>query len=77
MRGARPGRGAVPGSRSAPSGGFGLSTGEPGGPRAGGEVAFANLSNPNEAAADLRFEYAARLRDEVNELKRELREAGV
>jgi excinuclease ABC subunit B len=27
----------------------------------------------NEAAADLRFEYAARLRDEVNELKRELR----
>jgi excinuclease ABC subunit B len=30
----------------------------------------------HEAAADLRFEYAARLRDEVNELKRELREAG-
>jgi excinuclease ABC subunit B len=30
-----------------------------------------------EAAADLRFEYAARLRDEVGELKRELREAGV
>jgi excinuclease ABC subunit B len=28
------------------------------------------------AAAELRFEYAARLRDEVNELKRELREAG-
>jgi excinuclease ABC subunit B len=28
----------------------------------------------NEAAADLRFEYAARLRDEINELKRELRE---
>ena len=28
----------------------------------------------NEAAADLRFEYAARLRDEVKELKRELRE---
>jgi len=27
-----------------------------------------------EAAAELRFEYAARLRDEVNELKRELRE---
>ncbi len=27
----------------------------------------------HEAAADLRFEYAARLRDEVNELKRELR----
>jgi excinuclease ABC subunit B len=26
-----------------------------------------------DAAADLRFEYAARLRDEVNELKRELR----
>jgi excinuclease ABC subunit B len=31
----------------------------------------------HEAAADLRFEYAARLRDEVNELKREVREAGV
>jgi excinuclease ABC subunit B len=29
----------------------------------------------HEAAAELRFEYAARLRDEVNELKRELREA--
>ncbi len=28
----------------------------------------------NEAASELRFEYAARLRDEVNELKRELRE---
>ena len=28
------------------------------------------------AAADLRFEYAARLRDEVNELRRELRDAG-
>ena len=27
----------------------------------------------NEAAADLRFEYAARLRDEINDLKRELR----
>ncbi|HEY1278088.1 MAG TPA: excinuclease ABC subunit UvrB [Acidimicrobiales bacterium] len=31
----------------------------------------------HEAAAELRFEYAARLRDEVNELKRELREASV
>ncbi|MBJ7461840.1 MAG: UvrB/UvrC motif-containing protein, partial [Ilumatobacteraceae bacterium] len=30
----------------------------------------------NEAAGDLRFEYAARLRDEVYELKRELRDAG-
>ncbi|MGZ4207317.1 MAG: excinuclease ABC subunit UvrB [Actinomycetota bacterium] len=29
-----------------------------------------------EAARELRFEYAARLRDEVNELKRELREVG-
>jgi excinuclease ABC subunit B len=28
----------------------------------------------HEAAKDLRFEYAARLRDEINELKRELRE---
>ena len=27
-----------------------------------------------DAAADLRFEYAARLRDEVKELRRELRE---
>ncbi len=29
-----------------------------------------------EAATDLRFEYAARLRDEIKELKRELREVG-
>jgi excinuclease ABC subunit B len=29
-----------------------------------------------DAARDLRFEEAARLRDEVNELKRELREVG-
>ena len=29
----------------------------------------------NEAAGDLRFEYAARLRDEIKDLKRELREA--
>ena len=29
-----------------------------------------------EAAADLRFEYAARLRDEIKDLKRELREGG-
>jgi excinuclease ABC subunit B len=28
----------------------------------------------NEAAVELRFEYAARLRDEINDLKRELRE---
>ena len=28
----------------------------------------------HEAATELRFEYAARLRDEVNELRRELRE---
>ena len=28
----------------------------------------------HEAAKELRFEYAARLRDEVNELKRELRQ---
>ena len=30
----------------------------------------------HEAAAELRFEYAARLRDEIHDLKRELREAG-
>ncbi|MDQ1401863.1 MAG: excinuclease subunit [Actinomycetota bacterium] len=30
----------------------------------------------HEAAADLRFEYAARLRDEIGDLKRELREVG-
>ncbi len=30
----------------------------------------------HQAAEDLRFEYAARLRDEVNDLKRELREVG-
>jgi excinuclease UvrABC helicase subunit UvrB len=29
----------------------------------------------HEASADLRFEYAARLRDEVAELRRELRDA--
>jgi len=31
----------------------------------------------HEASADLRFEYAARLRDEIKELRRELREAGL
>ena len=30
----------------------------------------------HEAAGDLRYEYAAKLRDEINELRRELREAG-
>ncbi|MEZ5273622.1 MAG: excinuclease ABC subunit UvrB [Ilumatobacteraceae bacterium] len=30
----------------------------------------------HEAAAELKFEYAARLRDEINELRRELRDAG-
>jgi excinuclease ABC subunit B len=30
----------------------------------------------HQAAGDLRFEYAARLRDEINDLKRELREVG-
>ena len=30
----------------------------------------------HEAAAELKFEYAARLRDEVNELRREMRDAG-
>ena len=30
----------------------------------------------HQAAADLRFEYAARLRDEVADLRRELREVG-
>ena len=30
----------------------------------------------HEAAAELKFEYAARLRDEVNDLKREIRDAG-
>ena len=29
----------------------------------------------NQAAEELRFEYAARLRDEIKELKRELRDA--
>jgi excinuclease ABC subunit B len=28
----------------------------------------------HEAAVDLRFEYAARLRDEINDLKKKLRE---
>jgi excinuclease ABC subunit B len=30
----------------------------------------------HEAATELKFEYAARLRDEINELKREIRDAG-
>ena len=30
----------------------------------------------HEASAELRFEYAARLRDEINDLRRELRDAG-
>ena len=30
----------------------------------------------NAAAAELRFEYAARLRDEIRSLRRELREVG-
>ena len=30
----------------------------------------------HEASADLRFEYAARLRDEIADLRRELRDAG-
>jgi excinuclease ABC subunit B len=30
----------------------------------------------HEAATDLRFEYAARLRDEIKDLKRELRDVG-
>jgi excinuclease ABC subunit B len=30
----------------------------------------------HEASAELKFEYAARLRDEVRELRRELRDAG-
>ncbi len=28
----------------------------------------------HDASADLRFEYAARLRDEINDLRRELRQ---
>ena len=31
----------------------------------------------HEASGDLRFEYAAKLRDEINDLKRELKEAKV
>ena len=30
----------------------------------------------HEASAELRFEYAARLRDEINDLRREIRDAG-
>jgi excinuclease ABC subunit B len=30
----------------------------------------------HQAAEDLRFEYAARIRDEIADLKRELREVG-
>ena len=38
--------------------------------------AFLAFCRRYEAAAELRFEYAARLRDEINELRRELRDAG-
>ena len=30
----------------------------------------------HQAAEDLRFEYAARIRDEIHDLRRELREVG-
>jgi excinuclease ABC subunit B len=30
----------------------------------------------HEAAADLKFEYAARLRDEINDLRRQTKDAG-
>ncbi|MEM9803604.1 MAG: UvrB/UvrC motif-containing protein, partial [Planctomycetota bacterium] len=30
----------------------------------------------HEASAELKFEYAARLRDEINDLRREMRDAG-
>jgi excinuclease ABC subunit B len=30
----------------------------------------------HEAAADLKFEYAARLRDEINDLRRQIKDAG-
>jgi excinuclease ABC subunit B len=30
----------------------------------------------HEASAELKFEYAARLRDEINDLRREIRDAG-
>jgi excinuclease ABC subunit B len=30
----------------------------------------------HEASAELKFEYAARLRDEINDLRREVRDAG-
>ncbi|MBO0714866.1 MAG: UvrB/UvrC motif-containing protein, partial [Acidimicrobiales bacterium] len=30
----------------------------------------------HDAATDLRFEYAARLRDEIHDLKRELKQVG-
>ena len=30
----------------------------------------------HEASADLRFEYAARLRDEIKDLRRELKQVG-
>jgi excinuclease ABC subunit B len=38
---------------------------------------FTLTEEMNEAAADLRFEYAARLRDEIKELQREMRDAGI
>ena len=47
-----------------------------GGRRVSGQLSGALSAAPPEAATELRFEYAARLRDEINDLKRELREAG-
>jgi excinuclease ABC subunit B len=79
--GARARKGRAPTPARGPAGRRGGEPAASGMPRADLERLIASLEEEmHEAAKDLRFEYAARLRDEVGDLRRELRgmtEAGV
>jgi excinuclease ABC subunit B len=79
--GARARKGRAPTPARGPAGRRGGEPAVSGMPRADLERLIASLEEEmHEAAKDLRFEYAARLRDEVGDLRRELRgmtEAGV
>jgi excinuclease ABC subunit B len=79
--GARGRKGRAPTPARGPAGRRGGEPAVSGMPRADLERLIASLEEEmHEAAKDLRFEYAARLRDEVGDLRRELRgmtEAGV
>jgi len=79
--GARARKGRAPTPARGPGGRRGGEPAVSGMPRADLERLIASLEEEmHEAAKDLRFEYAARLRDEVGDLRRELRgmtEAGV